>query len=141
PIEYEGLDVKCFYCGIVGRIRKNFLHKIKKLFEPKLHLDVDKSTPPLPSKDTLKGSPPPQEDQICAKDLIGALVHLLNDNPSEAMSPLSLLRNTKEVHRESSNLASLIKEGLRLGKSSSFETLTKWIAQENDNEKQGDPSQ
>ncbi|KAH9325620.1 hypothetical protein KI387_005798, partial [Taxus chinensis] len=48
--------------------------------------------------------------------------------PSMNLTPRSLLKETKEVHKDSEVLASLIKEGMVKGQASSLETLNGWIS-------------
>ncbi|KAH9314300.1 hypothetical protein KI387_022927, partial [Taxus chinensis] len=123
-IDYEGLHVKCFSCGNLGHLRKVFPANFKKSVNlpPPRPMDVllipDRSfVPSLPLISEKYGVPAGQ-----------SMLVLAISSSSLNLTPRSLLKEKKEVHRDSRVLASLIKEGMVKGQTSLLETLNGWIS-------------
>ncbi|KAH9288491.1 hypothetical protein KI387_032608, partial [Taxus chinensis] len=123
-IDYEGLNVKCLYCGKLGHMRKDCPIKVKKASgHPPPQAEDSQPTP-----ESSNGIP---FSQVCPKvgDHPGSSsVVLAITGPSKELSPHSLLKETEEVHRDSGELVSLIREGMEKDHASLLEALNGWIS-------------
>ncbi|KAH9330848.1 hypothetical protein KI387_002956, partial [Taxus chinensis] len=101
-IEYVGLNAKCFYCGKLGHLSKACSLKLAKDSKELDYMKVGSM---------MKGL----EESEMASPLVGDI------------SPLSLLKEIEEVHKNFGELISLIKEGFDQGKAASLNSLQSWL--------------